>query len=520
MAEKKKKTTKSKSALPKDFERYYQQFQSETAPTMSAEELQETYKQLAKSLGAGKTKTVKSPTQKSIDKKAKQLYKQMGGTGVGAYEEFTPAQLAELSQSIYGALGGTGVPEYQQMTPQDLIDMGQMLYGAMGGTGIGEYKTPSRDEYTRLYNEILAAQGTPTEMPEFGTRPEFEALLDDIRSKMGDDATLKANIEAALRPSYDKSLAELQKQAAANNAKIDVDAASRGMGNSTWVTDAKLQNLRNAESARADLEGNYNATLYGNLIDAINKRDDDAWNQATHWWDNEQNQKLNQMNMIRQDRQNAAAQALDWTNMQASYDANERAAQRGIVQSGFGMAADQLSQMYGRDDTERARQLGLLGDAYGQAWAQTQYGLGRSDTERDRQIGLMQYGQDAARQQALDQYGFGVDAWGRQRTLDDTAWGRAMDLQSQQQWAQQFGAGRDDEAWQRAMQWWQYDQQKKGTGAPTTPGDDGRLTYEEWLALYGTPQTPQTPTPITPVVPKPKESLRTPRPVESKQTLK
>ena len=116
------------------------------------------------------------------------------------------------------------------------------------------------------------ANQTPTE--------EFQGIYDNILASMGDDATLKANIEAALRPSYDMSLQSLDRQRRENNAAIDVDAYSRGMGNSSWVTDAKLQQLRGLNDARASLEANYNSALYNSLLDAIRNRDDTAWDRA------------------------------------------------------------------------------------------------------------------------------------------------------------------------------------------------------------------------------------------------
>lgn len=113
---------------------------------------------------------------------------------------------------------------------------------------------------------------------------EFQGIYDSILASMGDDDTLKANIEAALKPMYDQSVQQLQQQRIANNAAIDVDAASRGMGNSTWVTDAKLRQLRGESDQLASLNANYNNQLYSALLDAIKDRDDKAYNQAMQWW--------------------------------------------------------------------------------------------------------------------------------------------------------------------------------------------------------------------------------------------
>ena len=81
---------------------------------------------------------------------------------------------------------------------------------------------------------------------------EFQDIYDGIIASMGTDDQLKANLEAALRPLYEQSLEQLQQRRRENNAAIDVDAASRGMGNSTWVTDAKLRKLNEDYTAVID----------------------------------------------------------------------------------------------------------------------------------------------------------------------------------------------------------------------------------------------------------------------------
>ena len=132
---------------------------------------------------------------------------------------------------------------------------------------------------------------------------------------MGDNATLQANIEAALRPQYDRSIQELNQQRIERNAEIDVDAASRGMGNSTWVTDAKLRQMRGTEDAIADLNANYNPTLYSALADAIKDRDNNAYNQAWAWWTQQQQAAQNDKDREREDLANAYNIAMNWWNL-------------------------------------------------------------------------------------------------------------------------------------------------------------------------------------------------------------
>ena len=120
-------------------------------------------------------------------------------------------------------------------------------------------------------------------MPTYPDK-KFQGIYDSIVASMGDDDALKANIESALRPLYEQSLADLNQRRIERNAAIDVDAASRGMGNSTWVTDAKLRQLKDIEGNIATLDANYNNQLFGQLQDAIKDRDANAYNQALYWW--------------------------------------------------------------------------------------------------------------------------------------------------------------------------------------------------------------------------------------------
>ncbi len=110
---------------------------------------------------------------------------------------------------------------------------------------------------------------------------EFQGLYENLKNTLGgDEEPLRANLEAALRPMYEQSRAQLEEQRRANNAAIDVDAYSRGMGDSTWVTDSKLQQLRGLNNSLASLEANYNNQLFTQLQNALQDRDNTAWTRA------------------------------------------------------------------------------------------------------------------------------------------------------------------------------------------------------------------------------------------------
>lgn len=67
----------------------------------------------------------------------------------------------------------------------------------------------------------------------------------------------RAELEAGLRPSYDIAMRNRQAQTATNKANIDADAAARGMGTSTWVTDVKNRQQNAEASDVAMLEADY-----------------------------------------------------------------------------------------------------------------------------------------------------------------------------------------------------------------------------------------------------------------------
>lgn len=78
-----------------------------------------------------------------------------------------------------------------------------------------------------------------------------------------------ADIQAALRPGYDLAIAQRQKQTDANKAELDVDAASRGMGASTWLSDVKDRQNRYESEDIATLESQYAAAQAQQLLNAL-----------------------------------------------------------------------------------------------------------------------------------------------------------------------------------------------------------------------------------------------------------
>ena len=74
-------------------------------------------------------------------------------------------------------------------------------------------------------------------------------------------ASIAEQVKSYLQPQYDMSVRQRQEQTKQNQAAIDVDSASRGMGASTWTSDSKSRQLMAEASDVANLGSNYTSTL-------------------------------------------------------------------------------------------------------------------------------------------------------------------------------------------------------------------------------------------------------------------
>ncbi len=93
-------------------------------------------------------------------------------------------------------------------------------------------------------------------------------------------STLKDAIARQIRPQTDQDIKARQGELKAERAMIDTDAASRGMGPSSWVTDVKTR--RNDAAARdiQNIEANYQANLYNGVLNRLNAQDEMALSAA------------------------------------------------------------------------------------------------------------------------------------------------------------------------------------------------------------------------------------------------
>lgn len=108
------------------------------------------------------------------------------------------------------------------------------------------------------------------EMDE-GIKKYFDQVLANYNLPSRTPEEIQAQIEAILNPSYQAAIKERQEATAANRAMIDLDAYSRGMGASTWDTDAKMRESQKEASDLATIAGNYQAALAQSILDQMNQ---------------------------------------------------------------------------------------------------------------------------------------------------------------------------------------------------------------------------------------------------------
>lgn len=109
----------------------------------------------------------------------------------------------------------------------------------------------------------------------------YNQLADNMIAKTGEVkydpqsiSTLKSALQRVIRPNYDKQIQSLRESLAANQSAIDADAAARGIGPSSWVTDAKSKALSQQTRNLNNIESDYNATLYNALLNRQAEQDE------------------------------------------------------------------------------------------------------------------------------------------------------------------------------------------------------------------------------------------------------
>ena len=112
----------------------------------------------------------------------------------------------------------------------------------------------------------------------------YNKYLDELTTKLSSmtptvsyqgksEDELKGLLTKTLRPEIDQAIQNRNKQTQTNKAAIDADAAARGMGSSTWVTDVKNRQQNAAATDVASMESAYGATLAQQLLGLLQNQD-------------------------------------------------------------------------------------------------------------------------------------------------------------------------------------------------------------------------------------------------------
>lgn len=94
---------------------------------------------------------------------------------------------------------------------------------------------------------------------------------DPVIYEQQSEETLRGNIAAWLRPTYDAAIETRKRQTDTDRAELDADAIARGMGASTYVTDVKSRQQTQESDDIAGMETEYGAQLAKYLFDAVSE---------------------------------------------------------------------------------------------------------------------------------------------------------------------------------------------------------------------------------------------------------
>lgn len=102
----------------------------------------------------------------------------------------------------------------------------------------------------------------------------FQAMLqhyvpETIEFTPLDESVLSETIGNWLRPAYEQAIRNRREQTQRINAELDADAWSRGMGQSTYLSDVKERQYRDESRDVDTLESSYASELAGHLYDAM-----------------------------------------------------------------------------------------------------------------------------------------------------------------------------------------------------------------------------------------------------------
>lgn len=142
--------------------------------------------------------------------------------------------------------------------------------GSSGGSGLGSSLMDLLTGKTQQKTEDEKKAEAVAEM-DAGIKKYFDQVLANYNLPTRSEDEIRAQIEAILNPSYQAAVKQRKETTAANRGAIDLDAYSRGMGASTWDTDAKQRESIAEASDLASLAGQYQSSLAQSILDQLNQ---------------------------------------------------------------------------------------------------------------------------------------------------------------------------------------------------------------------------------------------------------
>ena len=139
--------------------------------------------------------------------------------------------------------------------------------------------SPSQSSKPTAQNPAKTSQGGSggTYKPNGGKThvPSLETnhyLPETVEFTPLDEKVLSETIGKWLRPAYEQAIQARREQTERANAELDADAWSRGMGQSSYLSDVKERQYRGEASDIDALEGSYASELAGHLYDAMKEQ--------------------------------------------------------------------------------------------------------------------------------------------------------------------------------------------------------------------------------------------------------
>lgn len=252
-----------------------------------------------------------------------------------------PQQVGQLGTLNFTQIADPGALQAQQVGPYGTLNAQQI--GALGTLQAQQIAPQAAlNAYTIQSPGQLTAQLVPAPVSENLKAPDLAAPeridVERINVDQYTQQELANQIAAYLRPYTENAINARKHQTIKNRAAIDVDAASRGMGASTWVTDAKNRQAQAEASDLINLENTYLGNLNQGVANAWENQQNRVLTAASQNASAQNTANLNYAKLLQD--YNTTKADLDWQatrlNAQYAYDA---AVQNANAQ----MAADQFN---------------------------------------------------------------------------------------------------------------------------------------------------------------------------------